>query len=628
MKKTQFAIIMIAAFCLTFMANAQNIPYTGNGRIVISSDGNEHDHDDWAATPFSLALLAAKNYQNKVTVYTYSDHIWGSNVDHSNAKNEMIISAETGGQKFGFNSTNFIEAVSNKNSAYNAIAAEINKSTASNPLYIIAAGPMQVVGEGISRANQAKLQYVRIISHSGWNDRHSDKPISWENHSGWTWDEIKNTFSSKGLTCDHIVDQNGGNGYDGMRAAKSKFNWLKTSPHKTPAWDWLYSRQEKVVKGGDFDPSDAGMIIYLLTGIEKTDPSDAKNIMESGSAPPATTHAIPGTVQAEEYSSMSGVQTENTSDNGGGQNVGFIDNGDWMDYKVNVANAGDYKVEFRVASKSATIKLNLKKGNATLGSISTASTGGWQNWKTVNTTVTLTKGVQTLRVQATGSGWNINWMKFTETGSNPPPTGDAPIGKTISLKGNNNSFVSSENGVKAMICNRPAVGAWEKFTVVDAGNGKVALKGNNGKYVTDGSPMWCNSNTISNAAKFTWTDAGGGLIALKGNNGNFVSSENGTKAMNCNRTAIGAWEKFTWAEVPKSTLAESNTNFSIFPNPAKDAIQLSLEEATQIEIFNMQGKLVYNAILEGNSTILTTNLGGSGMYLVKAGNTVQKLLVK
>ncbi|MCG8700800.1 MAG: T9SS type A sorting domain-containing protein, partial [Bacteroidales bacterium] len=136
-----------------------------------------------------------------------------------------------------------------------------------------------------SYSNQ--LRYVRIISHSYWNDKHSDRPDKWEKHTGWTWIKIEKAFKNKGLTCDHIVDQNGGNGYDGMRAHANKFNWLRTSSYKNNkayskgSWQWLYNRQVAAKKGADFDPSDAGMIIYLLTGIEKTDPSHAKKLMES-----------------------------------------------------------------------------------------------------------------------------------------------------------------------------------------------------------------------------------------------------------------------------------------------------------------------------------------------------------
>ncbi|MCG8701371.1 MAG: trypsin-like peptidase domain-containing protein, partial [Bacteroidales bacterium] len=74
--------------------------------------------------------------------------------------------------------------------------------------------------------------------------------------------------------------------------------------------------------------------------------------------------------------------------------------------------------------------------------------------------------------------WVKDLWKAMGVGSNPPPpppSNDIPIGKKISLKGNNGKYVSSENGKKAMNCNRTSVAKWEKFTVVDAGNGKIAL---------------------------------------------------------------------------------------------------------------------------------------------------------
>ena len=83
--------VLILSFISFTNVFGQSIPYT-SGRIVISSDGNEHDHDDWAATPLSLALLAARNLQDSLTVYTFSDHIWGSNHEKSDGKKQMLIS--------------------------------------------------------------------------------------------------------------------------------------------------------------------------------------------------------------------------------------------------------------------------------------------------------------------------------------------------------------------------------------------------------------------------------------------------------------------------------------------------------------------------------------------------------
>ncbi|WP_246615990.1 M12 family metallopeptidase [Aquimarina litoralis] len=120
-------------------------------------------------------------------------------------------------------------------------------------------------------------------------------------------------------------------------------------------------------------------------------------------------------------------------------------------------------------------------------------------------------------------------------------------GETITLKGNNNKYVSSENGSNPMNCNRDAAQGWEKFEIITLSGGKIALKGNNGKYVSseNGSkPITCNRTQIGAWERFTLENISGNKYALKGNNGKYISSENGATPMTCNRTAIGAWEEF------------------------------------------------------------------------------------
>lgn len=283
--------IIVIFFILSTAINTtmygQTVPYS-SGRIVVSSDGNEHDHDDWAATPFSLALLAAKGLQDSLTVYTFSDHIWGSNHDMKEGKKQMLISALEGKEIFNFKNSNFIEAVQDSIKAIGAITKEINKSNKNSTLTIVAAGPMHVVGSAINKADASKLKYVRIISHSNWNNNHADKPhTKWEHHTGWTWDKIRENFESKGLILDRIVDQNGGKDYVGMKAPMAMFDWIKTSTVRDNSseikkqLDWLYERQLTCIKKGEFDPSDAGMVIYLLKGKEKTNPEDARYIIEN-----------------------------------------------------------------------------------------------------------------------------------------------------------------------------------------------------------------------------------------------------------------------------------------------------------------------------------------------------------
>lgn len=193
--------------------------WRGKGRIIISCDGNEHDNDDLAATPLSPALLAAAGLQDRLVVYTFSDHIWGSNQNHftrdsyKSAYLQMRESALGGKKWFGFVHTNFICAVDNAEVAYRSVMDEINKSTAEDPVFILAAGPMRVVGESIARSEKDKRQYVTLISHSEWNNNHADHPCDGyrDVHSGWTFREIWQEFSGSdggGLSCVRILDQN------------------------------------------------------------------------------------------------------------------------------------------------------------------------------------------------------------------------------------------------------------------------------------------------------------------------------------------------------------------------------------------------------------------------------------
>ena len=105
----------------------------------------------------------------------------------------MRHSAEECGKRFSFDNTRFIAAVENPEQAYEAMCNEILKSTAENPLFIVAAGPMQVVGEALNRAfrkEPASLSYVipsgimnMLISLMQMKNLIQDgHGIKWKNH--------------------------------------------------------------------------------------------------------------------------------------------------------------------------------------------------------------------------------------------------------------------------------------------------------------------------------------------------------------------------------------------------------------------------------------------------------------
>jgi len=117
-------------------------------------------------------------------------------------------------------------------------------------------------------------------------------------------------------------------------------------------------------------------------------------------------------IEAENFVSMNGVQTEASSE--GGLNVGWIDAGDWIVWNINLPTTGAYKVEYRVAGQNGgAIRLEKAGANPIYGTINIPVTGGWQAWQTISHTINLTAGQQQIAIYAPAGGFNINWLRFT-----------------------------------------------------------------------------------------------------------------------------------------------------------------------------------------------------------------------
>jgi aryl-phospho-beta-D-glucosidase BglC (GH1 family) len=123
-----------------------------------------------------------------------------------------------------------------------------------------------------------------------------------------------------------------------------------------------------------------------------------------------------------------------------------------------------------------------------------------------------------------------------------------PVGETIWIACNTGNYVSNSDGQSPMQCSLNDVMPEGLFTVVDAGNGKIALRGSNGLYVSSENgqgPIFCNRNSIDWWERFDWVEFDDGTIGFRGNNGRYISSENGGE-MTCNRDRADAWEKFSY----------------------------------------------------------------------------------
>lgn len=138
----------------------------------------------------------------------------------------------------------------------------------------------------------------------------------------------------------------------------------------------------------------------------------------------------------------------------------------------------------------------------------------------------------------------------------------APIGATISLKASNGLYVSARSnsdGTAPLQAVATSVDEWERFTVVDAGNGMTALLAQaNGKYVsawqnTVNAPLTAAATAVSGWESFRWAVTGaGGAGLLSYANGQFASAwqdtnESADAPLQARSPRLQSWETFQWA---------------------------------------------------------------------------------
>ncbi|MDY0779513.1 beta-1,3-glucanase family protein [Tenacibaculum sp. IB213877] len=150
--------------------------------------------------------------------------------------------------------------------------------------------------------------------------------------------------------------------------------------------------------------------VSCLVDYSFNDLATSVRVQLAGSAPSTL-------IQAEDYFAMNGIETEPTTDVGGGLNVGYADTGDWMAYEnINFPSTGSYVIEYRVASavNGAQISSDLNAGNIQLGVLDVSNTGGWQNWQTISHTVNVNAGTYNFGIFIQNSGVNLNWIRITK----------------------------------------------------------------------------------------------------------------------------------------------------------------------------------------------------------------------
>ncbi|MEN6341567.1 MAG: carbohydrate-binding protein [Methanospirillum sp.] len=145
---------------------------------------------------------------------------------------------------------------------------------------------------------------------------------------------------------------------------------------------------------------------------------------------PFRPHSLPGRVEAEDYDlgGEGAAYHDTTPGNTGGAyrnddvdietangvtNVGWIRDGEWLRYTLNVTQAGQYTMTARVASPNSGRTIAVSVDGTAAGTIAVPNTGSFSDWRTVPVPVTLAAGTHTVWLTFAGDGQNIDWFEFS-----------------------------------------------------------------------------------------------------------------------------------------------------------------------------------------------------------------------
>ncbi len=143
---------------------------------------------------------------------------------------------------------------------------------------------------------------------------------------------------------------------------------------------------------------------------------------------------IPGTLEVEDYdlggegiayhdndvaNQGGGYRLEEGVDIGGGPEggyvLGYVGNGEWLEFTVNVTQSGTYSLTAGVASADAASRFDLTFPGGARTSFSTPLTGDWNAYQEINAegTIDLTAGIQIVRLTISGDrAFNLDQVKF------------------------------------------------------------------------------------------------------------------------------------------------------------------------------------------------------------------------
>ena len=284
--------------------------------------------------------------------------------------------------------------------------------------------------------NQSSIQYLIDLRNSTnrplWLGETGENSNQWfvncvklmeDNHIGWAWWTYKKIESISAPLSAYK--------YTGYQTLLDYWNGQGTKPTEVYAMNALMTQAEWLLLGNCFFRKD-----YVDALMRQ--PFTTITI-------PFTDNKIPGTVYATDYDlgqlgyAYNDADYQNTGGSGGstynsgwsyrndgvdietcidfssnGYNVGWISTGEWLNFTLDISQAGLYDITFHIAAQSAGGKILLSLDAQYISSaIDVPVTGGWQNWEDLTVKdIYLPAGIHTLETQFFNGGFNFSSIDF------------------------------------------------------------------------------------------------------------------------------------------------------------------------------------------------------------------------
>ena len=201
-------------------------------------------------------------------------------------------------------------------------------------------------------------------------------------------------------------------------------------------------------------------------------------IGEDGAVTVGTPSAIPGKIEAENYDlggSRVAFYDKSTENEGGfyrkdavdivvldssdlskGYALGYTQEGEWLEYTVNVAKSAEYTVEAQMATASEKVGVQFFiDGKAVTDTVIAKQGEDWSTYQAISAkTTAIEAGEHILKMQIVGNYVNVDWFRFCEGTQceetsglrkiTPKVSGEAPI----RLRKNGGALYIEKNGMR------------------------------------------------------------------------------------------------------------------------------------------------------------------------------------